>query len=243
MRIGVIGMGIIASALVEGLARGGHQITVSRRNATRSARLAQRFPEVSVAENQAVLDQSDVVFLGLMAGKARDILDPLKFRPDQKVVSLMADITLDKVATIVAPAQAAAVMIPFPNIAQGGSPILVRGDTQIPVALFGRHNTIIDLPTDAELAAYVAAQAVLSPAVQMVADAARWLGSRVSDAGQGEAFLRGLVGSCLQGAQCAPLLAALNTPGGYNQRLRNHMDASGTSAALIDGLDRLERGE
>ncbi|WP_243405068.1 NAD(P)-binding domain-containing protein [Pelagivirga sediminicola] len=242
MRIGVIGTGTIASAVVEGIAGDGHDIAVSRRSAVQSARLAQMFDNVTVHDNQAVLDRSDVIFLGLMANAAAEILAPLTFRADQRVISLMADCPLERVAQMALPAQAAAVMIPFPGIAQGGSPALGYGDTDLLQELFGARNTIFALSSEAELAAYNCAQAVLSPAVRLVADAADWLGTRVEDRAQGEAFLRALVGSSLMGSDCATLLAALNTPGGYNQRLREHMTDSGMGGALTEGLDNLERG-
>lgn len=242
MRIGIIGTGTIASAVVEGIARDGHQIAVSRRSAEHSARLAAAHENVSVHDNQAVLDRSDVIFLGLMADAAADILAPLNFRGDQQVISLMADCPLERAAQMVAPARAAAVMIPFPGIAQGGSPALGYGDTDLLQTLIGARNTVFALKSEEELAAYSCAQAVLSPAVRMVADAAGWLGARVEDTAQGEAFLRALVGSSLVGSDCAALLAALDTPGGYNQRLRDHMTGSGMGEALAEGLDKLERG-
>ena len=67
MRIGVLGTGTIATAVVRGIAGDGHQISVSERSAENSAALAAEFGNVTVADNQAVLDRSDVVFLGLMA--------------------------------------------------------------------------------------------------------------------------------------------------------------------------------
>lgn len=243
MRIGIIGTGTIASAVVTGIAQDGHEIAVSRRSAAHSKRLAELFAAVTVQDNQAVLDQSDVIFVGLVADAAKDVLSELAFRADHIVVSLMAGATLKEVAALVAPAHAAAIMIPFPGIAQGGSPILGYGDTDLLHEVFGARNTVFALESEAELTAYNCAQAVLSPAVRMVADAAEWLGERVENSTQAEAFLRALVGSSLSGSDCATLLSALDTPGGYNQRLRNHMNESGMGAALVKGLDKLERGE
>lgn len=243
MKIGVIGTGTIAAAVVEAVAEDGHTITVSERGATTAARLSETFAAVSVAANQAVLDRSDVVFIGLMAEAAPEVLAQLSFRAAHRVVSLMAGASLADVAGMVAPAQAEAVMIPFPGIAQGGSPIMAFGNVDVLRTLFGARNTIFELASEAELAAYMCAQAVLSPAVRMVADAADWLGSRVDNRQEAEAFLRMLVGSSLLGSNCAPLLAALDTAGGYNQRLREHMVGAGISAALAGGLDKLESGE
>lgn len=236
MRLGFVGTGTIAEAVVRGLAPAGHAITVSERNAARAARLAGEFPNVAVAGNQGVVDASEVVFLGLMAGHAPEVLGGLRFRDDQRVVSFMADMPLEKVAALVAPARADAIMLPYPGIARGSSPILALGDVGVIEALFSPANTVYALRDAAEMAACLCAQAVLSPAVQMVAVAAEWLGG---DTAQGEAFLRHLVGSSLMSGACAPMLAALNTEGGYNQRLRRHMETAGMREALTEGLDRL----
>lgn len=243
MRLGFIGTGTIASATVRGLIGAGHQITVSERGAAHAARLAAEFESVSIADNQGVIDQSDTIFIGLMAEAAPDILSRLTFRADQQVISFMAGLPLDALAPLVAPAHAAAIMLPFPGIAQGGSPIIAMGDTGFVTALFAPENQVFALRDAAELDAYLCAQAVLSPATRMVEQATDWLAARVSDPAQGEAFLRVLIGTNLVSSPCGDLLAALNTPGGYNQRLRQHMDAAGMGDDLVAGLDRLESGD
>lgn len=242
MRLGVIGTGTIATAAMRGIAGDGHQITVSRRSAANAEGLARDFANVTIADNQAVLDESDVVFVALLAGNAPQILRELCFRPDQQVITLMTGITPDEVAALVAPARVEAQMLPFPAVANGGSPILVLGAPGLVQTLFGARNQVFALPDAAEMDAYLCAQALLSPVARMVADAAGWLGGRVSDGAQAEAFLRALIASSLADMESNALVQALNTPGGYNQRLRLHMEASGMSSALTEGLDALERG-
>ena len=239
MRIGVIGCGTIASATVKGIAGDGHEISVSERSERRSAELSETYDNVRVSDNQEVIDSSDVLFLGLMAEVARDILGPLRFREDQRVITFMAGASLEEADVMVRPARAAAIMMPFPGIAQGGTPIMMYGDTELVTELFGDRNSIFPLQSADEMAAYLCAQAVLSPVASMVADAADWLGERVSDTAQGEAFLRMLVASNLSAMECKSLIEALNAPGGYNQKLRLHIEAQGMGAALKDGLTRM----
>ncbi len=242
MRLGVIGTGTIATAAMRGIAGDRHQITVSRRSAANAQALARDFANVAVADNQTVLDESDVIFVALLAGDAPQILRALRFRPDQRVITLMTGITPDEVAALVGPARVDAQMLPFPAVANGGSPILVLGAPDLVRTLFGARNQVFALPDAAEMDAYLCAQALLSPVARMVADAAGWLGGRVTDGAQAEAFLRVLIASSLADLESNALIQALNTPGGYNQRLRLHMEASGISQALTEGLDALERG-
>lgn len=241
MRIGVLGTGTIASAVVRGIAGDGHKITLSQRSASHAQALAEAYDNVAVGDNATVIEQSDVLFLGLMAEVARDVLPTLTFRADQRVVSFMAGASLAEVAALVAPARAEAVMMPFPGIANGGSPVLVQGETELVAELFAARNTIFPACDDAEMAAYLSAQAVLSPVARMVETAGAWLGQRVSDPIEAERFLRVLVSSSMQATASAELIEALNTPGGYNQRLRVHMEQAGMVSALMEGMDRLEQ--
>lgn len=240
MRLGFIGTGVIASAVVRGLAGQGHQIRVSARSESLTAALVAEIPEVQIAALQDILDHSDVVFVGLMAEAAPQILEPLSFPEGLQVVSFMAGADLAQVAAMVAPAQAAAVMMPFPAIAQGGSAIMALGDCDLLNRIFAPRNTVYALRDAQELDAYLCAQAVLSPVARLIADAGNWLGERVSDPDQGEAFLRMLVSTSLAKAPAEDLISALNTPGGYNQRLRLHMEEAGVTQQLNAGLDKLE---
>ncbi len=242
MRIGIVGTGTIATAVVRGIAGDGHEITVSERSAANAAALARDFANVTIATNAEVVARSEVIFLGLMAKDASAILSALPFRPDQKVVSFMAGASLEDVAEMVAPASASAIMMPFPAIARGGSAIMMLGDEALVASLFGAHNQVFALASAAELEAYLCAQAVLSPVARMIDDAAGWLAGRVTDASKGEAFLRTLVASSLTDSRTADLIEALNTPGGYNQRLRLMLEQSGMRDALRDGLNNLETG-
>ncbi|MFC6584928.1 NAD(P)-binding domain-containing protein [Sulfitobacter aestuariivivens] len=120
MRIGFIGTGEIAGYMVRGLAGRGHQIRVSARNAQKAAALAKEVAGVEVAENAEIVARSDVVFLCLMAGVARDVLPTLPFRADQAVVSVMTDMPLAALHELCAPAVDIACTIPLSAIATGG---------------------------------------------------------------------------------------------------------------------------
>jgi pyrroline-5-carboxylate reductase len=240
MRIGVLGTGTIATAVVRGIATAHDQITVSVRNAQNAQTLAQEFNSVCVANNQTVLDQSDVILLGLMAQDAPEILSVLRFRSDQLVISMMAGATLSELAPHVAPARAAAIMVPFPGIAAGESPVIAQGDIGLVGNVVTSANTVHAVQTDDELSAYLCAQAVLSPVACLVDDAAKWLGTRVSDPDTAQAFIRQLVSSSLTNNRADALITALNTPGGYNQQLRIMMENSGMRSAILDGLTQLE---
>lgn len=240
MNIGILGTGTIATAVVHGIAKDGHNITVSNRNKVNADHLASIYDNVHIAENQQVIDNSDVIFLGLMPDVASTTLPDLAFKQGQHIISFIADLSLEQISALIAPAEAKALMLPFPNIAQGGSVIPMIGDEETVSKIFGQNNNLTVLNDQQEMDMILCAQAVLSPAAKLVKDAAHWLEKNGVDMARGEPFLRMLVASNLAETATPELLEALNTEGGYNQRLRQFMDKNGIPEILADGLDELK---
>lgn len=248
MRLGCIGVGAIAFAVLTALVgQNRHEIRISARSTARSAALKAEFPAIEVVPNAEVVTHSDVVFIGTTGPAAPAALTGLPFRTGQKVVSFMADCDTDTLRALVSPATLNAIMIPFPAIAQGGSPILCCPGSDLIDTLFGATDTVIPVATEAALGDFLAAQAVLSPTAVLVAETSAWLADRTGDPDSAQAFLRLLVGGSLLADPLTrtdaldALLAALDTPGGYNQRLRDHMRDRGMINALKDGLDALAK--
>ena len=93
-------------------------VVLSPRSAERSADLAARFDTVRVAaDNQAVVDEADVVVVCLLPGNAAEVLAGLRFRPDQAVVSAVAGVDVARLREVVAPASEVARSIPLPAVA------------------------------------------------------------------------------------------------------------------------------
>ncbi len=96
--LGILGVGHLASYTVKGL-RYGHdsrRITLSPRGRQTAAELAKSCDCQIAVDNQAVIDQSDMVILAVRPDSLEDLLHGLCFKPDQIVISAMAGITLDQ---------------------------------------------------------------------------------------------------------------------------------------------------
>ena len=119
--IGFIGTGHIAAPMVRFLSDRGHEVTVSNRNADVAAQLNQSHG-VSVADNQSVVDTSDIVFLCVRPHIVEDVLTSIDFRPDQQIISVMAGISLKHLQAICAPATDFSLTIPFRISGKGRLP-------------------------------------------------------------------------------------------------------------------------
>ena len=120
-RLGFIGTGSIASALVEGFSNGSPSlpVVVSPRNEVRSRNLEQCWPNVRRAgSNQDVLEGSDVVFIALRASAAGEVVPRLNFRPEHRVISLIPVIPHAQILDWVQPASQVFKALPMPFVAR-----------------------------------------------------------------------------------------------------------------------------
>ena len=84
MKIGFIGTGAITTAMVEGLCKTENpptDIVVSPRNKKKAEKLAARFDNVRIADNnQIVVDECDCIVLAVVPQIAEAVLRELHFR-------------------------------------------------------------------------------------------------------------------------------------------------------------------
>ena len=247
MRLGFIGFGSIASAVAQGCIGDGHELRISERSVERSTEMARIHANCEVAGLQAIVDFAEVIFLGTTAETASEALSGLSFREGQRVISFMVGIKTKEIRTLIAPATFEAIMIPFPSIAEGGSPVLAYPRSDTIEEIFGAANTVVPVTSEAALNDFLAAQAVLSPTVKLLATAVDWLAARTGDYHGSEQFLRLLVGGSLMAKPMDSkdvlpgLIESLNTPGGLNRQFREQMEREGVFAAAESGLDALAK--
>lgn len=237
-RIGFLGTGEIASAMLRALQGQGHSFLISPRNAAMAAALAE-LPDVRIAPNETVVAQSDVVFLCLMARVADEVLPGLPFRVDQAVISVMVDAPLARLRRLCAPATDIAITIPLPPIVDGGCPLPVYPPSPVLQALFGDRNPVLAQRDEVALQAHLGVSAICSPILDQLRTAAGWLAGFTQDAAHAEAYVAAMIRCYLptraEGGELDAALRALSTEGGLNATLRAVMLPAQTT--LIEGLD------
>ena len=245
-RIGFIGTGEIAETMVRGLTGQGHEIYVSERNAERANALAMEFSEVTVADNQTVLDKSDYICLCLMKAAALSVLPMLTFRVDHKIISAMVDVDLKTLSTLCAPATAVDITIPMPFIATTQCPLPVYPDVGAVRDIFADKNIILPVTSEQALNAHFAASALSSALIMQMQAGSEWLGEITGDRAAAEAYVVALFGGFLDGmpvdgqGRFAEALESLSTEGGLNATLRAHMADAAVPDTLRQGLDALK---
>ena len=252
MKIGIIGTGIIASAIVTGfcIKKTGHEFLLSPRNAERAAALAEKFSEVTVcSSNCEVADKADWIFICLHK-KDFDILRELNFRKSHKIINISAEMRLAELKEITGETAILAHVIPLPFIAEGYGPLLIYPEiTEVgklfePVGDIYFADTQSDVHTLQIVTGLMSAYNILLNEIVLFSDQ-HGIKHDVS-----VKFLCSMFNAlCTRAAgipDCDPVVLAHEmTPGGYNEQAMNELTCNGAlhawRTALNNLLERLQK--
>ncbi|WP_161980416.1 pyrroline-5-carboxylate reductase [Streptococcus sp. S784/96/1] len=101
MRIGFIGAGKMASSIITGLKTTEHDLIISGASLARSQEIAEQLNVSFAQSHQDLIDQSDLIILGIKPQLFEAVLSPLTFK--QPVISMAAGITLDRLGQLTNP--------------------------------------------------------------------------------------------------------------------------------------------
>jgi len=248
MRLGFVGVGAISEAVVDALMTGPNsadlEIVLSPRNADRSAKLAAKYSSVTVASsNQSVLDESIVVFMGVLPGQMNDVCADLNFRADHTVVSLIAGMPPSTVATLVGPATEVVQMIPLPVIAMHAGPLVICPGNPAIVDLFEGCGEIVALDDESKIFILSCASATMSSFFKLQNTVIDW--SVASGLSQDishqyvTSLYKGLAaeGMNTDFKDLAEMPREHETPGGLNEHIRKSLDEAGMFEEVTKQLE------
>lgn len=252
MNPGFIGTGVITEAIVTGALRVHDsitKITVSPRNAEVAARLARHSALVEIAaDNQAVVDASDVVFLAIRPQIAEEVVRALKFSDGQRIVSLIATVQIETLTSWIDADVSITRAIPMPFVADLQGATAIYPPNPEVAAFFAPLGAALEARTLQEYDLLGVATAMLGTYFGILETLARWFEQQGMSYEQARASLGPIFMSLGQAAMRAPdvpfasLRTEFTTKGGLNEQVFEVFDRSGGTAALTQALDQvLER--
>lgn len=245
---GILGVGSIATSIVTGLCgevADPPSVWLSPRNAVRAAHLAQRFPTVRVAaDNQDVIDASDVVLLCLLPEHAEEVLRALEFREEQSVVSAMAGVSVARLKPLLSPATDIARSVPVPSVAARASTTPVHPATLAAVELYDVLGGTMPIADEVTYESLSVASATVAAHFDYLRAVAGWLEERGLPPSQARRYVADHFAALAPelasaNVDFAALASAHSTRGGLNEQFARHMQSVGTQDAVQAGLDAL----
>jgi pyrroline-5-carboxylate reductase len=251
-RVGVVGVGAIAAAVVEAILtgpRGGDvEVVLSPRSPARVRDLDARFASVRLADdNQAVLDGSDVVVLAVLPRQVADVCAALSFRPGHVVASLAAGWPPSLLREHVAPATTLCQLIPLPMIAMHTGPIVMFPEVPTVTAVLEGCGEVVVLDDESDVLVLSCASASMSTYFQLQTTLVGWATTqglrRELAADYVAALFQGLAaeGATVPVDRLGSLAVEHETPGGLNEQVRRALTDAGLFAELTHQLDDLYR--
>lgn len=252
--IGIIGVGTLGAAIVRGLAssRGlpsRSRLYLSPRGAANAAKLAAEFPDVVCVTggNQEVVDAVDCVLLAVLPRQADEVLGQLRFRAEQRIVSLTATVKLARIQELVVPVPAEAVAMAscLPSVAtREGATVCVPGlaNAQAIFEVLGSY-TAVD--SEAAFARLTCVFSLMGDFYKRQSTVQRWLVAQSIPAEQAArwvstAFAAIMAGSASASENTFEDLVAEQTAGGMNEMVWKGQEADCAYDALWFSLDSVQ---
>lgn len=187
---------------------------------------------VVASDNQALIDGCSTLVLSLRPRDARAGLGELTFRPDHTIVSVMAGVSLDELASLVAPAQGLTRAIPLPPVARRIGVTPIHPDAPAARWLFDRLGGASLVDDVAAFDAMSAATATIAAHLRYLATISSWLSEHGVATDQASRYVSsifaGLADTLRDGtANLERLARAHATPGGINEQLAATLEEAG----------------
>ncbi len=246
MKLGFVGTGTIAEAVVRGLCHSDMPpctIIVSPRGAENARRLARAFPSVAIASsNQDVVNQSEIVFLALRPQIAEDAIRSLTFKPGQRVVSFIATVSREMLQSWATQQLQITQAVPLPFVGTHLGATAIFPPTPIVAALFNRLGTAVEVEKASDLELLLTASALMGTYFGLLEHVAGWLEARGLHQKEATPYLRqlhaGLAHTLTESrSEFGMLRTEYSTKGGLNEQLFDVFSTQGGLAALGDGLE------
>ena len=245
-KLGFVGTGAITSAIVTGLctrADARCRIAVSPRNAGCAASLATAFPQVRIAaDNQGVLDDSDVVFLAVRPQIVRQVVGELRFRPEHRVISLVATYSRQTIAELVRPASSVVCAVPLPTVAFHEGPTAIFPPDACAASIFELLGRAIEVATETELHALWTATATMATYFRFLRTIASWLSAHGVPETRARDYVVTMFAGLARAAARRPeplehLAGEFATRGGLNEQCAAALCRAGAFDACSGALD------
>jgi len=246
MNIGIIGTGIIATAIVTGFCKKEtrHKFFLSPRNAEKAATLAAEFSEVTVCtSNQEVIDNAEWVFICLHK-KDFTTLSEIKFNNNHKVANMSAEMRLPDLKNVIGETELLAHVIPLPAIAAGIGPLLIYPEIAEVGELFAPIGDVYYANKQDDVHTLQIVTGLMSAYNMLLNEIVKFSDEQGIEHDTSVGFLSSLLNSLCTRAASTPNcdlveLAHEMTPGGYNEQAMNELMDNGAIKAWRTALDRL----
>ncbi len=179
MKIGFIGTGRIATAIIQGMYLKKIQtnkIFISARNKKNSFFLKRKYKKISILkDNQDILHHSDVIFLTTTPKVGKKILSKLQFKKNQTVFNLMSTIHNSELKKMIGKVKKIIKVAPLPMIKYNLGPIIIYPKNKSVEKFFSRLGEVFSTNDEKENKKLWVMTSFMATYLEIFNTASKWL--------------------------------------------------------------------
>ena len=179
MNLGFIGTGTIAFSVITGIFKSTisvNKIYISKRNKINSLKLKKKYNKVIIAKtNQEIVDKCDWIFLSITPDVGKKIIQELKFRSTQTVISFISTITLFQLKKAIKVKAKIVRAIPLPPISLKKGPVPICPPNKKVKAFFDKIGTTVEIKNEKLSINFWSTSGMMAPFYQLLSSMTDWL--------------------------------------------------------------------
>jgi pyrroline-5-carboxylate reductase len=251
MKIGFIVTGKIASSVIRGICSSKISFTkilISPRNKSTANSLRKKFKRVYIAKNnQQIVDNCNWVFLSITPTVGKKIIQELKFKSNQTIISFISTITLAQLKNAVKVKAKIIRAIPLPPISLKKGPIPIYPPNKKVKEFFNKIGTTVEIKNEKSSINFWATSGMMAPFYELLRIMTDWLVKRGIKRDDAQKYITSLFLALSEDAAVNSkkdlkyLVKESQTPKGLNEQGVRELTKSGFYKKLEKTLNSLHK--
>ena len=249
MKLGFIGVGKIATSVIEGIFNAKiniREIILSPKNRQNTNSLRNKFKKIKIAKsNQDVLDQSNWVVLSVTPKVGKQILKKLKFKKNHIVLNFMSTIHNQELKKIIFPARQIFKIAPLPMIKYNLGPIIIYPKNKTIENFFNKLGKVVSTSNEKENKKLWVMTSFMATYFEIFNTAHKWFLRKGINKNKSMEYLihlfKALNNETIKNSNYSmdKMIKEFQTKGGINEELLNKAKKSGVFKNLNKGFDKI----
>ncbi len=249
MNLGFLGTGHITYSTILGIFKSNlkiKKIFISPRNKTIAKKLSKRFKKVTIAkDNQQLINKSNWVFLAITPDVGKKILNKLKFKQGQKIISFISTINLAQLKKYIGKKNKIVRAIPLPPISNKLGPIPICPPDKQVKGFFSKLGTVIEIKNEKLSKSFWVSSSMMAPFYELLKVLSDWLVKRGVKRNEAQKYITSLfialsIDSSLNSKKdLKHLVKESQTPKGLNEQGLKEMSKRGAYKSVVNTLNKI----
>ena len=251
MKLGFIGTGKIASAVITGICNSKISFTkilISPRNKLIAQKLNKKFKKVIIAKNnQEIINSCNWVFLSITPSVGKEIIKELKFKSSQIVISFISTITLAQLKRAIKVKARIVRAIPLPPISLKKGPVPICPPNKKVKDFFNKIGTTIEIKNEKSSINFWSTSGMMAPFYELLRIMTNWLVKRGVKRNNAQRYITSLFLALSEDAvvnskkDLKYLVKESQTPKGLNEQGVKELTKAGFYRSLEKTLNSIHR--